>query len=196
MTPMIKTTLFAGAVFAASFASANTYAPDAGHTEVQFAWMHAGVSEQEGEFLKVEGTVEFDPAAIAATKIDMTIAADSLFTGVAPLDAHLKNADFFDVEKHPEIRFLSTSVKQTGDATAEITGDLTIKGITKPVTLVAEIIHQGAHPLGQFVDAYKGEWLGVHASGELIRSEWGLGMFAPLTSDEVTLRISTELKAQ
>lgn len=188
--------LAAAALLTAGAASAATYKPDPGHTEVMFFWDHAGVSEQSGEFLKVDASVTFDPEAIDATTISATIDAASISTGVGPLDEHLKKADFFEVDKFPEITFVSTGIRQTGPDTAEIVGDLTIKGITKPITLQAQVVHQGEHPLGAFIDYYKGDWIGVHADAVLVRSEWDLGMFAPLTSDKITLRISTEMKAE
>jgi len=184
------------ATLAATIAAAGTYAPDPGHTEVQFFWDHAGVAEQHGEFLDIDGSVAFDADAIDATEIAVTIAADSISTGVAKLDEHLRSADFFEVETHPEIRFQSTSVTRTGAETARIEGDLTMKGVTKPVTLHAEIVHQGPHPLGQFLEAYEGEWIGVRAEGWVLRSEWGLGYGTPLTSDAIRIRISSELKAE
>ena len=94
------------------------------------------------------------------------------------------------------ITFVSTDVEQTGDKTAKVTGDLTIKGITKPLTLDVEVVHLGEHPVGQYIDYYKGQWLGIRATGKLTRSEWDVGYGAPLTSDEITLEISSEMQAK
>jgi polyisoprenoid-binding protein YceI len=187
----------AGALMVAAPAAAATYGLDAGHTEVRFYWDHAGVSEQSGEWGDVSGTVEFDPENIEATSISVTIKAASISTGFGPLDDHLRSGDFFEVEAHPEITFVSTGAVKTGPESVRLTGDLTIKETTKPVTLDVTLTHMGPHPVGQFLpEYYGGEWLGVRATGTLIRSEFGVGFGAPLTSDHILLDISTELKAQ
>ncbi|MGB0507873.1 MAG: YceI family protein [Pikeienuella sp.] len=175
-------------------ANAESYTFDPGHTEVRFYYNHAGLSEQSGEWTIKSGEVEFDAADLSATKVSVTIDANSVDTGVADLDSHLKGGDFFDVENHPEITFVSTSAVQSGADRITLTGDLTIKGESKPVTLDFVLIHNGPHPLGQFIEYYEGDWIGVQGGGELLRSEFGVGMFAPLTSDRVRLAISAELK--
>lgn len=177
-------------------AAAADYALDAGHTEVRFIWDHAGVSEQSGEWRSVAGTVFFDPENIAATTVNITIEAESLDTGVEALDKHMRSADMFDVETHPEITFTSTGITQTGPEAVEVTGDLTIKGITRPLILNVELVHMGEHPVGQYIDYYSGDWLGVRATGTLVRSQFDVGYGAPLTSDEIRLDINAELKAQ
>ncbi len=179
-----------------SMAVADTYAFDPGHTEVRFFWDHAGVSEQSGEWGKVEGTVDFDPEDVTATKISVTIDPDSVTTGVKALDKHMKSADMFDVETYEAITFESTSAVQSGKNTLTVTGDLTIKDKTHPLTLDVTLLHMGEHPVGKFIDYYKGEWLGVKASGRLLRSEYGVGYAAPLTSDLIRIEIATELKAE
>ena len=179
-----------------AFAAPVTYAPDPGHTEVRFYWNHAGVSEQSGEWANVTGEVTLDPANIGAASISITVDPASLSTGVAPLDKHMKSPDMFDIENHKTITFTSTAIEQTGDKTAKVTGDLTIKGITKPITLDVEVVHIGEHPVGQYIDYYKGQWLGVKATGTLKRSEFDVGYGAPLTSDEIRLVIDAEMKAK
>ena len=186
----------AATLSSAALADAVTYAPDPGHTEVRFIWNHAGVSDQAGRWGTIGGTVTLDPDNIGKTTISLTIDPASLSTGVAGLDKHMKSPDMFDVEKHKTITFESTSVEQTGEKTAKVTGDLTIKGVTKPLVLDVEVVHVGPHPVGQYIDYYKGEWLGVKATGTLTRSEWGVGYGAPLTSDEIRLEINSELKAK
>lgn len=196
---MLRALIFAMAVATApmaAMADAKTYALDPGHTEVRFIWNHAGVSDQAGRWNKVDGTVAFDPSDIAATAISITVDPASVNTGVPPLDKHMVGKDMFDVENHPEITFVSTGAVQTGPDHARITGELTIKGNTRPIVLDAQLVHMGEHPLGKFIDYYKGEWLGVHASGTLLRSEFDVGYAAPLTSDLIRLEIATEMKAQ
>ena len=136
---------------------------------------------------------ESDPTKSSAR---VTIKAASVNTGVAALDDHLRTADFFEVEKYPEITFKSTAVKQSSAEHALVSGDLTIHGVTKPVTLDVQLIHRGKHPLGQFIDYYKGQWLGFRATATILRSDFDVGRFAPLTSDRIEISISTEMKAK
>ncbi|WP_299851337.1 YceI family protein [uncultured Roseovarius sp.] len=174
---------------------AETYELDPGHTEVRFYWNHAGLTTQSGEWTKVSGTIDFDANAVNATKAMITIDPASLHTGYAELDKHLKSSDFFDVETYPEITFVSTGAVQTGASSMQLTGDLTVKGQVKPAVLNVDMTFQGTHPLGEFFDYYKGEWIGAEATTTLLRSELGVGKFAPLTSDVVELEISAEMRA-
>lgn len=174
--------------------AADTYTPDPGHTTVRASWNHVGFSEQSLNFRGVTGTVELDPANLAATKVNITVPLASLDTGVPALNQHLSSADFFDVTKNAMATFVSTAVEQTGEKTVKVTGDLTIKGTAVPVTLDVTINAIGPHPVGQFLDYYKGKWVGVTATATVKRSDWGLSMMVPAVSDEVKLFISTELK--
>ncbi|WP_109311832.1 YceI family protein [Ruegeria sp. AU67] len=174
---------------------AETYHFDQSHTEIRFYYNHAGLTEQSGEWTTVSGTVEFDPENVTATSADITIDASSVETGWGPLNDHLKSGDFFDVEAYPNIKFVSTSAVQTGASTLQMIGDLTIKDQTKPATLEIDLTFMGEHPLAGFFDYYKGDWVGVEAAGQLLRSEYGVGMFAPGTSDLVQLKISAEMRA-
>ncbi len=176
-------------------ALAEIYELDAGHTEVRFSYNHAGLTTQNGEWNGVDGKIDFDATDVSATKIFVRIDASSVSTGVVALDSHLKSADFFDVEKFPEITFVSTSAVQTGANSLRMSGDLTIKDITAPAVLDVEMTFQGEHPLGGFVDYYKGSWVGVQATGTVLRSDFGVDMFAPLTSDAVQINISAEMRA-
>ncbi len=176
-------------------AMAETYVLDPTHTEVRFYWNHAGLTEQHGEWLGISGTIEFDAENVATTSADITIDPASIHTGVVALDDHLKTGDFFDVDTYSEIRFTSTSAVQTGAETLRLTGDLTIKDNTHPAVLDVNMTFMGPHPLGGFFDYYQGEWIGVEATSSLLRSEYGVGQFAPLTGDIVRLEISAEMRA-
>ncbi len=176
------------------FAQADVYKMDADHTEVRFYWNHVGLSEQSGEWAVVDGEINFDPEKVEETSISIEIDAASIDTGVEGLDKHLKGADFFDVENHPKITFKSTKVKQTGANSVLMTGDLSIKDTSNPVEIDVELVFQGKHPLGGFFDKYKGDWISVHGSSSLVRSDFGVGMFAPLTSDRIRLKISSEMQ--
>ena len=175
-------------------ASADTYHLDPGHTDVRFFWNHAGVSEQSGRWDGVSGTVEFDKSDVGATSVAVTIKADSVNTGVPKLDEHLISADFFETSAHPEISFKSTGAIQNSAQGLQLTGDLTIKGNTKPIVLNVELVHEGPHPLGAFIPYYEGEWLGIRAKGTILRSDFGVGKFAPLTSDKIELVINSEMR--
>lgn len=177
-------------------AIADTFSFDPGHTQVRASWNHVGFSEQSVHFRKVEGTLEFDPDNISNTSVNVTIDLNSLDTGVEDFNGHLKSADFFGIADNASATFVSTGIEKTGDMTAKLTGDLTIKGVTKPVTLDVTVNSYGEHPLGQFVEYNKGTWIGATLTGTVTRSDWGLGAFAPAVSDEVTLFISSEMKAQ
>lgn len=190
---------FALAFIAGMFAvpaayAADAYSLDPGHTQVRASWNHAGYSTQSLLFRQVTGDIAIDFDAPANTSLNISIPVAGIDTGVEAFDKHLASGDFFETEKFPNATFVSTSVEKTGDATLKVTGDLTIKGTTKPVTLDVVVNNSGDHPLGQFIDYYKGEWVGVTATGSIVRSEWGLGFGAPITSDEIDLFISAELK--
>lgn len=174
-------------------AMATTYKTDQGHTEVQFSWSHAGVSTQSGEFTVVDGTLDIDPENVESAKLNVTINTDSVTTGFKPLDDHLSSADFLEVETYPEITFVSTGVEKTGDDTAKVTGDLTIQGTTKPVTLDTKLTHIGPHPLGSNIDYYKGDWIAFEASTTIDHMEFGVG---PFSTGPIAIRIVTEMKAE
>ena len=171
--------------------AAETYYFDQGHTEVHFTWSHAGVSMQHGEFTKLDGKLTLDPDNVENSAIDVTIDANSLDSGYKALDDHLKGADFFDVTAYPTIIFKSTSVKRTGEDTADIVGDLTIRGVTKPVTLRTRLTHRGAHPVARVIDYYKGEWVAFHATTGIDHTAFGVGNFDTGT---ISIEINTEMK--
>jgi polyisoprenoid-binding protein YceI len=174
-----------------SASAAETYYFDQGHTEILFGWNHSGVSMQHGEFTKSSGTLSLDPDKVENSTIDVTIDTASISTGFAALDKHLKSADFLEVETYPEIKFKSTSISRTGDDTADVMGDLTIHGVTKPVTLKAKLTHRGAHPVAQFIDYYKGEWVAFKATTEIDHQAFKVGNFS---TGNIFIEINTEMK--
>lgn len=186
--------LAAGLLAAPAAYAADAYSLDPGHTQVRASWNHAGYSTQSLLFRQVSGDIAIDFAAPANTSLNITIRVSGIDTGVEAFDKHLASGDFFEAENFPNATFVSTSVEKTGDSTLKVLGDLTIKDTTKPVTLDVVVNNSGDHPLGQFIDYYKGEWVGVTATGTIKRSEWGLGFGAPITSDEIELFVSAELK--
>lgn len=176
---------------------AGTYAFDQGHTEVMASWNHLGMSTQTLEFTSVDGSVVFDEANVSNSALNVTIDAKSVSTGYAVFDDHIQAGDFFDTANHPTITFVSTRVEKTGERTGRVTGDLTIKGITKPATLDVTFVFGGEHPLSQYVEAYKGaQYASFSATGTVKRSDYSVDKFAPAVSDEIEIVINTEMRLQ
>ena len=159
-----------------------TYKVDTGHTQVLFTVMHLGISRYTGQFTQPTGTLVLDTADPAKSKVDVTFMIDKVSTTVPALDAHLKKADFFDMEKFPEGKFVSTSVKASGK-TATIMGNLTLRGVTKPVTLNATFTGGGPHPMSKKPN------VGFSATTTIKRSEFGISYGIPMVSDDVELVI-------
>lgn len=143
--PVLSLAFASLVVVPGSAVAAQVYVTDQGHTEVLFGWSHSGVSRQHAEFTVTTGTLKLADD-IEKSSIDVTIDASSVSTGFEALDKHMKSKDFLEVETYPEITFKSTSIKQTGDKTFDVTGDLTLHGVTKPVVLKAEMTHRGQAP--------------------------------------------------
>jgi polyisoprenoid-binding protein YceI len=185
MKRLLLAAALATAAFAA-FAAPTTYKIDPNHTDVIAGWSHFGFSNPIAHFGQVDGSITYDPANVAASKVEVTIPLAGLNSHVPAFDEHLRSDDFFDAAKYPTITFKSTSVKANGKGKLLVTGDLTIKGITKPVTLKVTINKIGIQPMAQR------EAAGFAASTVIKRSDFGLGKYAPNVSDEVTLSITTE----
>jgi len=182
----LATALVAGPSFADT-----VYETDQGHTEVRFSWNHAGVSIQTGEFETASGTLSLADK-MEDSSIDVTVDTNSLSSGFEALDEHLKSEDFLEVETYPEMTFKSTSIAQTGDTSLDVTGDLTIHGVTQEVTLATEMTHKGEHPLGENIDYYKGEWVAFTASTVIDHQSFDVGAFS---TGPITVTITTEMKA-
>ncbi len=175
-------------------AAADSFGFDKAHTEILFSYSHLGNSRAFGEFREFDGEVILDRDDPANSSIDLTIVAASIDTGVAAFDTHLKSADFFAVETYPLITFTSTGVEVTGDTTAKVTGELTIKEHSRPVVLDVTLNYLGEHQLAAFVPDYADmEVAGFSATTTLLRSDFGVDMLVPMVGDEVELIIETEL---
>lgn len=159
------------------------YTVDPGHTQVVFAYDHMGFSNNMGVISESTGTLTLDKANPAASKVSIEVPVTNLKTGIAKLDEHLAKPDFFDTAKFPKATFVSTSVKPDGATGADITGNLTIKGITKPVTLDAEFYGAGVQPMS------KKENIGFVATTTVKRSDFGMAMAVPMVGDTVELKI-------
>ncbi|MDJ0938751.1 MAG: YceI family protein [Woeseiaceae bacterium] len=185
----LAATAFVSLNAAADFSAtpSGTYALDDTHGYVLFSYSHFGFSNPNVGFNRFDTTLDLDSDNPENSTISVTIDAASIDSRVEEFNGHLNGENYFDTANHPEITFTSTSVSATGDNTFDVTGDLTIKGTTKPVTLAATINKAAKHP-------FKGmPTVGVSATGTLLRSEWGLGNYAPAVGDEVTLHIEVEL---
>jgi polyisoprenoid-binding protein YceI len=165
---------------------------DTAHSAVHFTVRHMMISNVRGEFQKLEGTINFDEEHPENTTVDIRIDASSINTREAQRDAHLRSADFLDVENHPYITFKSTRVERTGDLTAKLYGDLTIRGVTKPVVLDVEHTGIVTNPWGNLS-------AGFEASTKINRKEWGLTWNQALEAggvlvgDEIKINIEVEL---
>ncbi len=192
----MRNLIAAALIAAAPAASALTWTPDQSHTEVRVYWNHSGFSEQSLDFFSVAGAMEFTPGDLSTVAADFTVMIDSLLTGDDRFDADLKSPNFFDVAVFPEARFVSTSVEQVGDMAVRVTGDLTIKDVTQEITWDVDVLALGEHPVGQFLELYQGEWLGIQAETTIKRSDFGIAAFIPVGSDEVRIVINSELKGE
>jgi len=184
----MKKTLIALALSATAmtaFAAPETYTIDPTHTAPRFEYSHLGYSTQVHRFDNTSGKLVIDRAAKTGS-VDVSIDTKSVNTGFAVFNGHLQGEDFFDAAQFPAITFKSTQVKFEGDTPKTVDGVLTIKGISKPVTLTLTSFH--AAPNG----ILKKDEIGANAVAHIKRSEFNMGKFVPYISDEVTLSISVE----
>lgn len=177
--------LFAGQAFSAP----QTYLLDASHTFPHFSYNHMGMSKQILRFNKTTGSVVLDKEAKHAL-VDVTIDMTSIDTGFEMFDGHIQGADFLDTIQYPTATFKSSKVIFEGSNPVSIEGNLTIKGITKPVTLTVTSFFNGAHPM------LKKDAIGANATTVIKRSEFNAGKFAPGVGDDVTLSIALEAIAE
>lgn len=185
----MRKTLLVAALFAfsgAALAAPVTYKLDPNHTNVIAQWSHFGFSNPSAHFGKADGTLVYDADDIGASSVQVTLPLAGLNSFVSEFDDHLRSADFFEAEKFPSATFKSTKVESAGEGKLSVTGDLSIKGITKPVVLDVTLNKVGEQPMA------KRAAIGFDATGTVLRSDFGLGKYAPAVSDEVKLRITTE----
>jgi polyisoprenoid-binding protein YceI len=163
---------------------------DPSHSTAEFSVRHMMITNVKGRFGKLAGTVEYDPAHPELTKLEATIDATSIDTRDEKRDAHLRSADFFDVEKFPTLTFTSTEVKKTGDGFTAL-GNLTMHGVTKPIVLEIE------GPSEATKDPWGNTRIGASATAKLNRKDWGLNWNAALEAGGVlvseTVKISLEI---
>ena len=178
-------TLAAGSAMAAPV----TYTVDGSHTFPRFSYSHFGYSTQLSSFGKTTGTVVFDAQAKTGA-VDIVIDTTTVNTGFADFNGHIQSEDFLDTAKFPKATFKSTKVVFEGDKPASIEGQLTIKGVTKPVTLTVTSFQAMPHPM------MKVPALGANAFVTIKRSEYNAGKYAPYVGDDVRIDIAIEAQAK
>lgn len=184
MRPLILATLLGTS---ASFAyAAETYTLDASHSQILFSYDHMGYSTTWGMFSGFEGKITFDKDDPAASSVSVSMPTKAMLTGWEPRTEQFMSEDFFGATNEDMITFVSRAIDVTGENTAQITGDLSMNDVTKSVVLAARLNQAGMNMMANK------EWVGFDATTTLLRSEFGLGQFAPFISDEVSVQISIE----
>jgi polyisoprenoid-binding protein YceI len=177
--------MFITAAFALPAAAADSYSVDPSHTYPNFEINHLGFSTMHGRFGTTTGKIVLDPAAKGGS-IDITIDATSIDTGHAKRDTHLKSDEFFNVGKFPSLTYKAIKLKFNGDKLAGADGELTLLGVTKPVSLAVTAFNCGPHPMN------KKQMCGANATATIKRSEFGLSAYVPAVGDEVKISIEVE----
>lgn len=187
---MLSTTAALAALALAQPALATeTYVFDQAHTNIQFHWDHFGFSTTSAEFEEFSGELQFDPENTANSSVDVTIDLDSVDSGFETFNGHLtEKGEWFDTDRHPEATFTSTDIKELGQNRLRVTGDLTLKGITREVTLETTINKIGQHPVSE------AKTIGFDATTTVSRSAFDMGQYAPSVGDEVTITVSSEMQ--
>jgi polyisoprenoid-binding protein YceI len=169
-----------------------TYQIDPAHSSVQFSVRHLMLSNVRGTFSGVKGTVIYDPANPSATQVDAAVDAATISTGEPKRDEHLKSADFLDVAKYPAITFKAKRTDKTSDTEFKVTGDLTVHGVTREITLSVEDVSPEAK------DPWGGTRIGATAKTRIDRQQFGVAWNSPLETggvvvgDEVKLEFDLE----
>ncbi len=174
--------------------SSQAYAIDPAHTTVEFVVRHMMIAKVRGRFTSVKGTIDVPAGSNIPSAVDVTVDAASIDTREEQRDGHLKSADFFDVEKYPQITFRSTAIEGSGDAFT-VRGDLSIHGVTREIALDTTFEGRGSDPWGN-------ERIGYEAHGKISRKDFGLNWNQALEAggvlvgDEIKIEISAEAIAQ
>ncbi|MFW1952001.1 YceI family protein [Acinetobacter beijerinckii] len=162
------------------------YKIDPTHTATVFSWNHFGFSTPSANFTDIQGVIKVDNAKPSNSSVDVIIPISSVNTNVAALDKEFQEEAWFNAAKYPNITFKSTKVETKDKKHFKITGDLTVKGVTKPVVLDAVLNKQGEHPM------VKVPAIGFNATTSFDRSAFGIGNYVPNVGDKITVNITTE----
>ncbi|GAA6190907.1 YceI family protein [Phaeobacter sp. NW0010-22] len=173
----------------AALADSGTYELDPGHSQVMFSYNHIGYSETFGMFSGFNGEIEFNEDDPSASSVTVSMPVRSMITGWDARMQHFMSDDFFGANDGDVVTFASTSIEVTGTNTAKISGDLTMNDITKPVILETTLNKSATYPFGPKEGT---PTLGLSARATIVRSDFGLGAFAPAVSDEIKLLINIE----
>lgn len=186
-THKLSLAMLAAAVVVCSGAAiaADSYTLDSAHTFPRFEISHFGFSTHRGQFNQTTGKLVLDRAAKTGS-LDVTVQTASIGTGDPKLEAELRSDKFFNVEKFPVMTFKSKALKFNGDVPATAEGELTLLGVTKPLTLTISQVKCGTHPFNKKEDC------GAEVTGQLKRSEFGMKTALPMIGDDITLRIQVE----
>ena len=168
---------------------AGTYTLDPTHSKITWFVSHLGFSTYAGQFAGATGSLTLDPKAPTNAKLEVTVKTDDVGTLNADLDKHLKTPDFLDTAKFPTATFKATRIVLTDDNEADIYGDLTLRGVTKPIKIEAEFNQAGVNPLD------KTYTIGFDGEATIRRSQFGIAYALPAVGDEVKLKIEAEFKA-
>ena len=183
----LKSLLLATALLASagSASAADTFVLDPTHTAITWDISHFGFSHPSGKFMSVDGAVVLDEKNPQNSSVNVTIALAEMNTGVTKLDEHLKSKDFFDLEHFPTAKYVSSKVNVTSPNTATVDGELTLHGVTKPVTLSVKL-----NKLAE--NFFKKQTAGFTATTTLKRSDFGMNTYLPGLGDEITIAIESE----
>src|SRR5471032_1040700 len=175
----------AAGISLSAVAAPEVYVIDGSHTFPRFEYTHMGFSTQQSRFNSTTGKIVLDRAAKTGS-VDVVIDAKSVDTGSTVFNGHIQGEDFLDTEKHPTITYKSTKFNFDGDKLASVDGNLTIKGVTKPVSLTVTSFQCMPHPM------LKKDACGANATAKIKRSDFGAGKYAPYVGDDVTLTFTVE----
>lgn len=163
---------------------AGLYRIEPNHTRVLFSVSHLGFTTYYGEFVGASGSLTLNPAHLAASHLDVSVPIGGVMTPSAVLNGELKGPEWFDATRFPTMTFHSTAVVPTGPATADVSGNLTLHGVTRSVTLKVKFNRAGINPMDKIYTA------GFEVSGQVKRSDFGVSKYVPMVGDDVTLIIS------
>ncbi len=161
--------------------AAETFKIDLAHTTIGFSIMRQGYNNLVGGFRDFSGSIVFDEKTVSNSKLEVTIKTASFYSGWGPRDKDLRSPNFFNVQEFPEMKFTSTKITKTGDKTGTIVGNLTLLGVTKPVTLAVKFNRRGSSKDKVFT--------GFSATGTIDRTQWGMDRFAKYVGPQVKLTI-------
>ncbi|HJW02251.1 MAG TPA: YceI family protein [Azospira sp.] len=185
LTQLTAALILSATAATSALAAPATYVLDTNHTFPRFSYSHFGYSTQLSRFDKTSGKIVFDKAAKTGS-VDIVIDTTSVDTGSQLFNGHIQGEDFLDTAKYPTATFKSTKVVFEGDKPVAIDGNLTLKGVTKPVTLTVTSFQNMAHPM------LKKDAIGANATVTVKRSEFNAGKYAPYVGDDVKIDIAVE----